>query len=144
MLTAICTYPHRRGILQGHGCEVGRWRSSAVNENAISAYRTSCWDNELASRLFIAIHNDPRYLHYSQPLRVTATLFNHNLLPNREIILPSLPLLCGDPEPHLPNGIMNASRLVETDAQKACSSVIWRQYRRWKASLPLIRPFCGP
>jgi len=42
---------------------------------------------------------------------------------------------------------MNASHLAATHdsgAQKAFSSVVFRQHRRWKAFLPLIQLFCGP
>jgi hypothetical protein len=91
----------------------------------------------------------PYIFMYSLPLCVTATPFNHNLLPNGKVILPSLPpLLCGDPELQPRNGIMNALRLAatyESDAERAVFSVVCKQHRRWtQAFFPLIQPFCGP
>ena len=63
----------------------------------------------------------PDIFTYSLPLRVTATPFNRNLLPNGEIISSSPFSMWRS---RAPSGIMNASRFAETDqsdAQRAFS-----------------------
>ncbi|KAJ7830404.1 ornithine decarboxylase [Mycena olivaceomarginata] len=89
----------------------------------------------------------------SPTLRLTAGQLPGGNINVDENIFPLLPpLLRGHPDVHLRNGVMNASRSADPDAENAFFvadlSQVYRQHLRWQACLPEIQPFyavkCNP